>query len=822
MSSMKRLISSAHRVQSQKGVSLVEIMLTVGLIMTVMIFTSNILANSLRSTTRNAQKQKVSKLAEMVFEQYGAFSAHEFGKLASRNVTNAIPMVFFHTSDNLGFDGYAITTSAAYSGPNNGLCDITLDIAWLQDGDARTERFVRRYSESNEIYTGAAAEVYVKIPCNGLTDTQEIIATCPGISSMTVMALGASGSPVTGLTDHTGRLLLSQLAPITANPIVVSAPAYSSYTIRMSDPNYAPLFFARTKPEINFVDGQPITSISTTVALSPSVPNTLLFTDFHQASRITGRVINDSDPADVAGKDVSIGETNAAFVGSIDQCYSSNMSIGNCVVKTDAFGNYEFNNITTWQATSADAYFKLVTLNTRGSRPDIQPGNPLFAYGQIGSVESVSSLMTHPYPPEFVQDVHMKLRGWVRFDLSVSGAPFPGGVLKIQNSSADDGWGSRFPRDFGITPLDTISLTADASGVVRAYNLREKCTVNVYDPIDLDHPSNWVLWECVSGDCFRENPVAVEMNAFALNGTVVDLRFPPRLLGRAIIKVQGERDVATTTEWIHYSSATVNDDGTSISVQGIDPGLSQSGPTFNVTVSLSTTSFSFPGITVSGNITDVDTGEPAVHASVRLNSNGPVPPFWNLKTDTSGHYDFGPKTIYWKTPSAGYQISCDVVTRLCSFSAPTANYQVDTSQTSVLLEQDLSVSAGYRVIENNGTVSETSSAVNINAQAKLKTYQVIGTVRDKITGGVLPDVSVEDGAGDSNLSSVSGTFSLWARVEGRTTGEPGTVTVRVGNQVVNGVSYTGAEYVLPIPSPADPDVPLTQDFLLQRPFSSSI
>ena len=63
-----------------------------------------------RSATRNSQSHRAAALANMVLEQYAAYSHQTTAGPSSFDVVDATPQSFFHSRDDLGYDGLRITT----------------------------------------------------------------------------------------------------------------------------------------------------------------------------------------------------------------------------------------------------------------------------------------------------------------------------------------------------------------------------------------------------------------------------------------------------------------------------------------------------------------------------------------------------------------------------------------------------------------------------------------------------------------------------------------------------------------------------------------
>lgn len=791
------MIVSPSRRPHRSGFTVVETVFAVALLSLTAVMGSRALLISTRSLQHMVNMKRASALNGMIFQQYVSYVNQNYQVLNAydKPAPGVPPKDFFNTPDNMGYDNFLVTTSAAYS-TNRSTCVVTVQLTWHEGGDLRTTTQTKVFSQTNATPLGGAIQVFVKSACNGAGILSE---SCPGYAGFIISAPSSlPGQTVTGPTNAQGIALLMGVRVGSSVPIQITAPTASDYSVSPTMAGYVQGYFTTDASGANIV-----TLASSTVSSEASLSKVYI-TTFQPAGRLFGTAYDQSDPSFPAlpGTQVILNSGSAALNGSYQACGTGYV----CSVTADGTGQYSFNNI---------IHANTVILNMVGLAGSA-PGDPTLVQGYTQPLATTfpgTQFLT--FGDTVRQDVGLVKRGSLTAHVidATNGSPMPAANVAMI---------------FSTLP-SAVSCMTNASGNCSIYNVLADDTPTA-QVIAGKAPQGGDLgtlgqgnWACTAPPCIgRDNPYTVSAFAgYTLNTQFTDLNPSPIIVGANAYQM-------TEAFWL---GSPISASGNAL-INGFYPALSTDDASvpFQSWLAIENDAVHVM-IPVSVNTIDQLTGFGAPMASFQLFTNsGSGASYVAYQTDATGHYT-GTVPIPLDVET-NYTTACDGATHQCTLcmasqpcdpnGAPTI-IPMDSRTSRVSLEIPQNVQ-GY-VCQEAMTIPDPSlPSAQVNTWCALQSYSVQGMVKDSMTLRPLAGVEVRDGMGalvgvtaDGSGAAAAGSYAGWAAVQTPGVGgNPRSVSLSVLSQTLNSTQYGGLQQVIAIPDDAvvNPTVPLTANFTL--------
>jgi type II secretory pathway pseudopilin PulG len=764
----------SHR-QRLSGFTLIEGVLSIVILSFIGIMMAQFVLGHGRASTAARRASKAATLMEMVMEQYRASSSVNFQTLTQLDSLDVSPAQFFKTTDNLGAEGFDITTQALYS-TDRSSCTVVATIRWHEGGQEKI--LVRNKGLVPQNVLPAGADVRVVVTANGV-----------GVPGLSVSARSVNGNSLAVTTDNDGMALLRTVMPGTSVPIQITSTLEDYNTSTGNEPGY----YAD-------VNNQFSTTVTTYSVIAMDRLNVLPIDNFHRAGRIYGQLINSDDSNNIAGMQISLGTTNYVYyAGGLRQC---GKDISLCAVTTDASGNFAFNNV-------IPAAFDLYADGKTGTAPSVAPGDAGFQYGYVNSVpwSYTASDWVYSSYPSVVANPTVRRMGWVKITPTFNTAPVGEDVLVRAN----------FPKNRIWKIGKSCEDKTDASGTVTWYNVIASNQpvefLAVKDPpptLGYFYSQNWTC----TGNCYaKRNDIDLPMEGgYFLTGLVKDdPANPPSNVDNITISANFELKNVWSAE-----GTTANTGDFSVGFFTPLVSANYSGdPLIPSQVYLNLTKPDFMvAATVQGQTIDADTNQPA--PNVYLDTRTGATPI--IQSDSLGNF-----TLTEFPYSAEFQtyIYCDPAIFACKpvVSATDLTQRDVTTNTGVgrakIVNPDPEM-GGY-VVNNIYWRSISAGTVRTDAimQVTLKKYQIAGVVTDAQLAQPVAGMQIRDAYTDQVVATTQsdGSYSGWFTVTNRSSSNPGRVSLRIAGQVVGGRNYPAISAInITIPSYPNPNaVPLAQN-----------
>ena len=134
------------RAKRHAGFTAIETIVSILILSIVGLLIGQTLLQTSRSAVKSSESKRAAALSEMVLEQYNAYAAQDYAKLASYDREHVSPKAFFNTKDDLGYDNLRITTHTEPQ--ESGASLVTVKITWGGGTDADSLSFTKTYSGS--------------------------------------------------------------------------------------------------------------------------------------------------------------------------------------------------------------------------------------------------------------------------------------------------------------------------------------------------------------------------------------------------------------------------------------------------------------------------------------------------------------------------------------------------------------------------------------------------------------------------------------------------------------------------------------------------
>jgi len=130
------------------GFTALEIVIAIAIFSILVLVMAKTLTSVTYAVEQTGNRRKAATLAGMVLEQYDAYAAGSYDALVSYDCDQVPPRQFFGGDDNLGYDGFTITTRSECA-PEESTCQVTVTIGSGQGVHARTVAFTKNYDENS-------------------------------------------------------------------------------------------------------------------------------------------------------------------------------------------------------------------------------------------------------------------------------------------------------------------------------------------------------------------------------------------------------------------------------------------------------------------------------------------------------------------------------------------------------------------------------------------------------------------------------------------------------------------------------------------------
>lgn len=788
-----------NRLLSEKGYTILEMVIGTVILTVVAISASQIVASMQRNSNSVANSHDVSTLARMVFDQYGSYAADHFDSMNTYDVTGKTPSEFFNRSDNMGFNHNFITTETTYS-TNRSTCTVKVTIASDHRGSHREQVFTRTFSDQLGTTAGATVRVKIIPACRNYTTVADIQSYCPGVGGFSVSAPSMGAGTVTAITGPDGEAVLHKVLIGSDVPIEVAGPEPSAYTVTASSA-YKRGYWVQGEfgPTRVYKGNYSISAIETV---------NLVLTEFRPTGRIFG-TMEDQDHNSVNGIEVRL---EAPAYVAIDGAYKACDVDLVCMVKSASSGGssrFEFANVLVSSLTTLPLHVR----GDAGSNPYVPLLDPSFRWGY----SELPRFMVAPntwtqanlaQEPIVESNFTIRRLGYFRIHAQrLDGTPVAAakvrGLLPPLNPFR------------GVWYLPDPPLQTDANGDLYIYNAVSGAQAGLNISVDAPDPLfGGLIYSCPSSSCdAMENLVVVPMRgAYTLTGSINDTNPSYTFPGGSADRVNG-------IEITGYQSFGVPATGSidasgNATVMGINLSsiYSSGGSNYWMWTNFKKSFTPMFRITLQGTVRDQLTNDPV--ANVGMVSRWPGgEQTWT--TDSDGQFNVVvqrpwdvSKTIYF---------TCNDATQTCVPSVP---MQINTSLLEYLAVWGVANSNGYELNERDfGNISDGQTMSGLEFTARLRAVRVSGRVTELGTGTPLSGIGVNCG-GTALITNASGVYDGYCSFSNRSNSDPGYVIVTINaGQVSHSTQYRGTSRTVALPAlgtPLDPGVSLNGDLILER------
>lgn len=116
-------------VQRRSGFTAIETVLAVAILASVGLVIGEVFTRANRMAEYSRQSERAIALGAMALEQYDAYAARHYDRLPLYDGTRLLPRAFFHSLDDLGYEGFTLTTQATPD-PDHSLTRVAVKISW--------------------------------------------------------------------------------------------------------------------------------------------------------------------------------------------------------------------------------------------------------------------------------------------------------------------------------------------------------------------------------------------------------------------------------------------------------------------------------------------------------------------------------------------------------------------------------------------------------------------------------------------------------------------------------------------------------------------